>query len=67
MEHFQNQLTFKKEFIKVDVFQVFIFLVIPEILTISLRKNENIEGIDMGFYKQLLNQFADDMDIASMA
>ena len=43
------------------------FLVIPEILTISLRNNENIEGIDMGFYKQLLNQFADDMDIASMA
>ena len=41
------------------------FLVIAEILAISLRSNEDIEGITIKEIRNLLNQFADDMDIFS--
>ena len=43
------------------------FLVIAEILAISLRNNQDIEGITIQDIKNLLNQFADDMDIFSMS
>ena len=43
------------------------FLVIAEILAISLRANEEIEGITIQDIKHLLNQFADDMDVFSLA
>ena len=39
------------------------FLVIAEILALSLRSNQEIEGITIQDIKNLLNQFADDMDI----
>ena len=42
------------------------FLVIAEILAITLRENEQIEGITLQQVKNLLNQFADDMDIFSL-
>ena len=42
------------------------FLVIAEILALSIRNNTNIDGISIGQIKNLLNQFADDMDIASL-
>ena len=42
------------------------FLVIAEILAISLRKNEEIEGITLHDIKNLLSQFADDMDVFSL-
>ena len=42
------------------------FLVIAEILAISLRENTNIDGITIKDIKNLLNQFADDMDIFSL-
>ena len=42
------------------------FLVIAEKLAISLRTNQDISGIDINGIKQLLNQFADDMDICSL-
>ena len=41
------------------------FLVIAEILALSLRSNEQIDGIKIGDIRNLLNQFADDMDICS--
>ena len=41
------------------------FLVIAEILALCLRANEKIEGITIQDIKNLLNQFADDMDIFS--
>ena len=41
------------------------FLVIAEILALSLRHNEDIEGLKIKDIKNLLNQFADDMDIFS--
>ena len=42
------------------------FLVIAEILAIALRENENIDGITLSDIRNLLNQFADDMDIFSL-
>ena len=41
------------------------FLVIAEILALALRNNEDIEGITFGDIRNLLNQFADDMDVFS--
>ena len=43
------------------------FLVIAEILALSLRNREDIEGVTIKDIKNLLNQFADDMDIFSLA
>ena len=42
------------------------FLVIAEILALSLRSNEKIDGITFKEIRNLLNQFADDMDIFSL-
>ena len=42
------------------------FLVIAEILALSLRDNQDIEGITFRDIRNLLNQFADDMDIFSI-
>ena len=42
------------------------FLVIAEILALSLRASEDIEGISFRDIRNLLNQFADDMDIFSL-
>ena len=43
------------------------FLVIAEILALSIRDNQNIEGITLQDIRNLLNQFADDMDVFSLA
>ena len=42
------------------------FLVIAEILALALRSNEEIDGITIADIKNLLNQFADDMDISTL-
>ena len=42
------------------------FLVIAEILALALRSNDQIEGITLNDIRNLLNQFADNMDIFSM-
>ena len=42
------------------------FLVIAEILAIALRNNQEIEGLTIKDIRNLLNQFADDMDIFSL-
>ena len=42
------------------------FLLIAEILAMTLRQDERIEGITIQQIRQLLNQFADDMDIFSI-
>ena len=41
------------------------FLVIAEILALSMRSNQKIQGIVIEEIKNLLNQFADDMDVFS--
>ena len=41
------------------------FLVIAEILALSLRANQNIKGVTISDIQNLLNQFADGMDIFS--
>ena len=42
------------------------FLVIAEILALALRSNSQIDGITIQDIRNLLNQFADDMDIFSL-
>ena len=42
------------------------FLIIAEILALSLRDNKEIDGLTLAQIRQLLNQFADDMDIFSL-
>ena len=42
------------------------FLVIAEILALSIRQNSEIEGITIKDINNILNQFADDMDIFSL-
>ena len=42
------------------------FLVIAEILAMAIRANEEIEGITIQDIRNILNQFADDMDIFSI-
>ena len=42
------------------------FLVIAEILALALRDNDRIDGITIQDIRHLLNQFADDMDIATL-
>ena len=42
------------------------FLVIAETLAIALRENEEITGISFRDIRNLLNQFADDMDVFSL-
>ena len=39
------------------------FLIVAELLAIALRKNQNIEGINIAEFKKLFGQYADDMDI----
>ena len=43
-----------------------LFLICAETLAIELRSNEHIQGISMNGILNLLNQFADDMDIFSL-
>ena len=43
------------------------FLIIAEILAIHIRKNKNIKGIYISDILNLLNQFADDLDVFSEA
>ena len=39
------------------------FIICAEVLTILLRKNENIDAFHMGDFKKLFGQYADDMDL----
>ena len=63
--HFSSSLEVQKGVHQGGCCSSIYFLVIAEILAISLRTNTEIEGYTIKNIKQLLNQFADDMDIAS--
>ena len=62
---FSTQLPIKKGVHQGGCCSSVYFLVIAEILALSLRSNEEIEGITIRDIRNLLNQFADDMDIFS--
>ena len=64
--HFYNQIPIKKGIHQGGCCSSLYFLVIAEILAIALRDNEDIEGITIKDIKNLLNQFADDMDIFTL-
>ena len=42
------------------------FLVIAEILALAIRHNDQIQGVTIAHIRNLLNQFADDMDVFSL-
>ena len=65
--HFSEQIDIKKGVHQGGCCSSIYFLVIAEILALSLRDNETIEGITIKEIKNILNQFADDMDVFSLA
>ena len=64
--HFSQSIPIKKGVHQGGCCSSVYFLVIAEILALALRGNENIQGITIKDIKNLLNQFADDMDIATL-
>ena len=64
--HFSADIPIKKGVHQGGCCSSLYFLIIAEILAIALRANQNIEGITIKDIKNILNQFADDMDIFSM-
>ena len=64
--HFSQQIPIQKGVHQGGCCSSIYFLIIAEILAISLRSNQNIEGITLHDIRNLLNQFADDMDIFSI-
>ena len=65
--YFSDQIEIKKGVHQGGCCSAIYFLVIAEILAISLRGNEDIEGITVRDIRNLLNQFADDMDVCSIS
>ena len=63
--HFSSPIDIKKGVHQGGCCSSVYFLVIAEILALALRSNQNIKGITIKDIKNLLNQFADDMDIFS--
>ena len=64
--HFSADIEIKKGVHQGGCCSSIYFLVIAEILALSLRSNEDIDGITIKDIRNLLNQFADDMDICSI-
>ena len=64
--HFSSDINIEKGVHQGGCCSSIYFLVIAEILALSLRANEEIEGITLQDIRNILNQFADDMDIFSM-
>ena len=64
--HFSAKINIKKGVHQGGCCSSIYFLVIAEILALSLRNNEDIDGITIKDIRNLLNQFADDMDIFSI-
>ena len=64
--YFSDEISIKKGVHQGGCCSAVYFLVIAEILALALRDNENIEGITFEQIRNLLNQFADDMDIFSL-
>ena len=63
--HFSQRVQIRKGVHQGGCCSSIYFLVIAEILALALRQNEDIESITIREIKNLLNQFADDMDIFS--
>ena len=64
--HFSNYVHVQKSVHQGGCMSVQLFLLCAELVAIELRGCEKIKGIPVGDIVLLLNQFADDMDIASL-
>ena len=65
--HFSTEIKINKGVHQGGCCSATYFLIIAEILALSIRGNEEIEGITIQDIKNILNQFADDADIFSLA
>ena len=65
--HFSESIDIKKGVHQGGCASAIYFLVIAEILALSLKDNKDIEGLTIRQIRELLNQFADDMDVFSVA
>ena len=63
--YFSSEIAIKKGVHQGGCCSSIYFLVVAEILALALRTNKDIEGITIKDIKNILNQFADDMDIFS--
>ena len=61
--HFSSTINIKKGVHQGGCCSSVYFLVIAEILELALRSNSQIDGITIKDIRNLLNQFADDMDV----
>ena len=64
--HFSSEIPINKGVHQGGCCSSIYFLVIAEILAMALRDNSEIEGITYQDIRNILNQFADDMDIFSL-
>ena len=64
--HFSKRIPIEKGVHQGGCCSSIYFLIIAEILAIALRGNEDIEGISIRNIRNILNQFADDMDLFSL-
>ena len=64
--HFSEHISIDKGVHQGGCCSAIYFLVIAEILALSIRDNQEIEGITIKDIRNLLNQFADDMDVFSI-
>ena len=65
--HFSENIKIERSVHQGGVNSVNLFLCVAEILAINLRKNKNIKGIPVNEIINLLNQYADDMDVSMLA
>ena len=64
--NFTDKIFIERSVHQGGVNSVYLFLCVAEILAINLRQNKHIHGVVIDGLENLLNQFADDMDVSSM-
>ena len=64
--HFSDPIWIERSVHQGGVNSVNLFLCVAEILALQLRKNKDIQGIPVEEIINLLNQYADDMDVFSL-
>ena len=62
---FSEEIPIQRSVHQGGVNSVYLFLCVAEVLALSLRNNPEISGIPVNDIINLLNQYADDMDVAS--
>ena len=64
---FSEKIPIERSVHQGEVNSVYLFLCVAEVLALSLRNHDDIKGIPVNEILNLLNQYADDMDVSSLA